>query len=399
MSGSNENIIIVRNLTKVYKLYTDYKYALIEYLLFKKKSYHMDFYALRDISFDVSKGSILGIIGDNGAGKSLLLKILAGSVLPTSGSAIVNGSVSSLIDLQSGFKRDFTGIDNIKMNLVISGYSGKKYRYLVDRIAEFSELGDFLKYPISSYSTGMLMRLGFSISSNLVEDVFIVDEHIAVGDNYFMRKCIDKLKELNKEKKTLVMVSHNMHLIANLSTKVIWLDSGVIREMGDPPTIVRNYEDYILKRENKGDSQRIQSVPDKARITGVKILDRKGTEKYVFDTEEDILVEVEAHFYTRIQRPVFGVAIFKEDGRYIYGPNTYFDRFDTGICEGPVRFSIVYEKPPLLNGKYLVSVAIFDPDHLYHYDFHEKRYSFEIKSDILDHGDIKINHRWFIERG
>ncbi len=395
---NSENAIVVRNLSKRYRLYTDYKYALLEYLLLRKKSYHTDFYALRDISFETRKGDVLGIIGDNGAGKSLLLKILSGSVLPTSGSVVVNGSSSSLIDLQSGFKKDFTGIDNIRMNLVISGYGQKKYEYLIDKIAEFAELGDFIRYPVSSYSTGMLMRLGFSISSVLAEDVFIVDEHIAVGDNYFMRKCIEKLKELHREKKTLVIVSHSMHLVANLSTKVIWLDSGRIREMGDPPTVVRNYEDYILKKENKEASQKIQPLSDEARILQVRITDSSGKSREVFDTEEDIVVEAEAVFHTPVKRPVFGVAIFKEDGRYIYGPNTFFDRFDTGECEGRIRFRILYEKPPLLNGKYLVSVAIFDPEHVYPYDFHEKRYSFEIRSNFLDHGDIKINHRWFIEK-
>ncbi|MCX7958213.1 MAG: ABC transporter ATP-binding protein [Deltaproteobacteria bacterium] len=396
---NTEVAIIAENLTKRYRLYTDYKYALIEYLLFKSRSYHTDFYALDNISFEVKRGGVLGIIGDNGAGKSLLLKILSGSVLPTSGRVIVNGSSSSLIDLQSGFKKDFTGLDNIRMNLVISGYSGKKYEYLVDKIAEFAELGDFIRYPISSYSTGMLMRLGFSISSSLAEDIFIVDEHIAVGDNYFMRKCIERLKELHREKKTLVIVSHSMHLIANLSTKVIWLENGRIREAGDPPTIVRNYEDYILKKENRDAKGKIAPLSNEAKIMNVTIKDSAGNIKEKFETGEDIVVEAESFFRTKIKRPVFGVAIFKEDGRYIYGPNTFFDKIDTGECEGKVTFRIVYENPPLLGGKYLVSVAIFDPEHVYPYDFHEKRYSFEIISNLLDHGDIKINHRWFIEKG
>jgi ABC-type polysaccharide/polyol phosphate transport system ATPase subunit len=395
---SEKEAIVVHNLCKKYNLYTDYKYAVIEYLLLKKKKFHTDFYALKDITFDVKSGDVLGIIGDNGAGKSLLLKIISGSVQPTSGEIFVNGSVSSLIDIQSGFKKDFTGIDNIKMNLVISGYSGKKYDYLVDQIIDFAELGDFIKYPISSYSTGMLMRLGFSISANIVEGIFVVDEHIAVGDNYFMRKCIERLKELHKEKKTLVIVSHSMHLIANLSSKVLWLEKGSIRMQGDPPTVVREYEDYILKKENKESKQKIQSLSNEAKIVGVKICDKEGKPREYFETEEDILVEVESVFNVKIKNPVFGVAIFKEDGRYIYGPNTFFDKVQTGECEGRVRFRILYEKPPLLNGRYLVSVAIFDPEHIYPYDFHEKRYSFEIRSNLLDHGDIKINHKWFIEK-
>ncbi|MGB9599421.1 MAG: ABC transporter ATP-binding protein [Myxococcota bacterium] len=398
MSDKKE-AIIVRNLNKKYSLYTDYKYALIEFLLLKKKKFHTDFYALKNISFNLKSGGVLGIIGDNGAGKSLLLKIISGSVQPTSGEIIINGSVSSLIDIQSGFKRDFTGIDNIKMNLVISGYSGKKYDYLVDKIIDFAEIGDFIKYPISSYSTGMLMRLGFSISASIVEDIFVVDEHIAVGDNYFMRKCIEKLKELNREGKTLVIVSHSMHLIANLSTKVIWLEQGSIRLQGDPPTVVREYEEYILKKESKEQRQKIQSLSNEARILNVRICDRDGNTKECFETEEDIMIDVETIFNTRIKNPVFGVAIFKEDGRYIYGPNTFFDKVDTGECDGRVRFRIVYEKPPLLSGRYLISVAIFDPEHIYPYDFHEKRYKFEIKSNLLDHGDIKINHKWSVEKG
>ncbi len=391
--------IIVKDLSKRYKLYADYRYALLEYLPFFKNSYHTNFYALKDISFDLDKGGVLGIIGDNGAGKSLLLKILAGSIMPSSGEILIDGITSSLIDLQSGFKKDFTGIDNIKMNLVLQGYSGKKYEYLIDKIIEFAELGDFIKYPIKSYSTGMLMRLGFSINSNIVEDIFLVDEHIAVGDNYFMHKCIERLKALHREKKTLVIVSHNMHLISNLSSKVIWLENGRIREEGDPPTIVRHYEEHILKKEGKQVNQKIQTFSNEAKIIDVRIMDRSGTIRDVFDFGEDIVVEVDTLFNAKVNKPVFGVAIFKEDGRYLYGPNTYFDKFDTGECEGRVRFSIIYEKPPLLNGRYLVSVAIFDPDHVYPYDFHEKRYNFEIKSNFLDHGDISINHKWSIEKG
>lgn len=395
---STDKAIIVRGLTKRYRLYTDYKYAILEYLLLNKKSYHTDFYALKDLYFEVEKGDVLGIIGDNGAGKSLLLKILSGSVLPTSGEVIVNGNTSSLIDIQSGLKKDFTGIDNIKMNLAINGYGGRRYEYLIDRIIEFAELGDFIKYPVSSYSTGMLMRLGFSINSVLVEDILIVDEHIAVGDNYFMRKCIERLKELHRERKTLVVVSHSMHLIANLSTKVLWLEKGRIRELGDPSTIVRHYEEYILKREGKEGVKSIQSLSNDARIVSVNIKDRDGNTRNQFETGEDMIVEVETIFYNRIKRPVFGVAIFKEDGRYIYGPNTYFDRVDTGECEGRVRFSIHYQGLPLLRGKYLLSVAIFDPEHIYPYDFHEKRYPFEVRENSLDHGDIKINHKWIIEK-
>jgi len=396
MSGP---IIICKDVSKRFRLYTDYKYAIIEYLLLKKRTYHTVFYALNNISFELEQGGVLGIIGDNGAGKSMLLKIIAGSIIPTSGEILVNGAISSLIDLQSGFKRDFSGLDNIKMNLVINGFSGKKYDYLIDKIIDFAELGDFIKYPISSYSTGMLMRLGFSISSSMVEDVLIVDEHIAVGDNYFMRKCIERLKELNREKKTLVVVSHSMHLIANLSSKVMWLESGKIRMLGDPPTVVREYEEYILKKNSRQVQESKSLLSNEARISNVRILDNSGNEKNLFETEEDIVVDVECIFNKRIENPVFGVAIFKEDGRYIYGPNTFFDRFRTGTCEGNVRFRIVYEKPPLLSGRYIVSVAIFDPEHIYPYDFHEKRYKFEIKSNLLDHGDIKINHRWFVEKG
>ncbi len=391
--------IVAKSVTKRFKLYTDYKYAVIEYLLFKKKTFHKVFYALNNVSFELEKGGVLGIIGDNGAGKSLLLKILSGSVVPTSGEIMVNGSVSSLIDIQSGFKRDFTGLDNIRMNLIINGYSGKQYEYIVDKIVDFSELGDFIKYPISAYSTGMLMRLGFSIYSTIVEDVLIVDEHIAVGDNYFMRKCIERLKTLHREKKTLVIVSHSMHIIANLSTRVLWLEGGKVREIGDPATVVRDYEAYILKKEGNGSIQKVATYSEEARIIGVKICDSEGKPKEIFETGEDILVDVQAEFRAKIKNPVFGVAIFKEDGRYVYGPNTFFDKFDTGECTGKVNVRIKYEDIPLLSGRYLISVAIFDPEHIYPYDFHEKRYSFEVRNNLLDHGDIKINHKWFIEKG
>ncbi len=395
----SEPIIICKNLCKKFDLYTDYKYAIVEYLLLKKRKFHTEHYAINNISFLLDKGGVLGIIGDNGAGKSMLLKIISGSILPTSGELSVRGVVSSLIDIQSGFKRDFNGIDNIRMNLVISGFYKDRQKGMIEKIIDFAELGDFIKYPISSYSTGMLMRLGFSIASTIAEDIFVVDEHIAVGDNYFMRKCIERLKELHREKKTLVIVSHSMHLIANLCTKVIWLENGKIRMEGDPPTVVRAYEDYILKKNQKEVREKKIATSNEAKILNVKICDRSGNPREVFDTCEDVFVEVEAFFNTKVTNPVFGVALFKEDGRYIYGPNTFFDRFETGVCEGKIKFRILYEELPLLAGKYQISVAIFDPEHVFPYDFHEKRYNFEIRNNFLDHGDIRIKHKWFIEKG
>lgn len=396
----NKPIITCKNLCKKFDLYTDYRYAVIEFLLLKRKKYHVEHLALDNLSFSLEKGGVLGIIGDNGAGKSILLKILSGSMQPTSGELYVGGMVSSLIDLQSGFKKDFTGIDNIKMNLVINGYYNKEQQQnLIERIIDFAELREFIRYPISSYSTGMLMRLGFSIASNIVDDIFIVDEHIAVGDNYFMRKCIERLKELNREKKTLIIVSHSMHLIANLSTKVIWLEKGRIKMEGDPPTVVRAYESYILQKNQQDVRKKRIATSNEARILSVRVCDRDGNSRESFDTYEDLIVEVETVFNTRVKNPVFGVALFKEDGRYIYGPNTFFDRFETGECEGRVRFRILYESLPLLTGRYQISVAIFDPEHVFPYDFHEKRYEFEIRDNFLDHGDIRIKHKWFIEKG
>lgn len=396
----NNPIITCKNLCKKFQLYTDYRYAVIEYLLLKRKKYHVEHFALNNLSFSLEKGGVLGIIGDNGAGKSILLKILSGSVQPTSGELYVGGMVSSLIDLQSGFKKDFTGIDNIKMNLVINGYYSKEQQQnLIERIIDFAELREFIRYPLSSYSTGMLMRLGFAIASNIVNDIFIVDEHIAVGDNYFMRKCIECLKDLNREKKTLVIVSHSMHLIANLSTKVIWLENGRIKMEGDPPTVVRAYEDYILQKNQQDVQKKKIATSNEARILSVRICDRDGNTRETFDTYDDLIVEVETVFNTRIKNPVFGVALFKEDGRYIYGPNTFFDGFETGECEGRVRFRILYENLPLLTGRYQISVALFDPEHIFPYDFHEKRYKFEIRNNFLDHGDIRIKHKWSIEKG
>src|SRR4030042_6707805 len=239
--------IEAHNLTKVYKLYDKPSSRLKE--LFLKKDYHRKFTSLDNISFTVEKGETLGIIGENGAGKSTLLKILSKTLSPTTGKFNINGMSSSLLELGSGFHPEFTGLENIYFYGSLIGIDRKQMQVKVNEIIEFSELGDFINYPIKTYSSGMYVRLAFSVAISVRPDILIVDEALSVGDLYFQKKSTDKILSFKEKGKTIIFCSHSMYYINRLCDRVIWLKDGRINMEGSPHEVTQAYETYQLRKE------------------------------------------------------------------------------------------------------------------------------------------------------
>ncbi len=218
--------IHVKNLTKIFKLYISHNDRLKEALNPFRKSYHKPFYALKNVSFEVKKGEILGIVGKNGAGKSTLLELIAGVLTQTSGIIKTNGKISSLLALGIGFNLELTGIENIKFNGALQGYSKKQLDIIITKIIDFAEIGDFINHPMKIYSTGMRMRLAFAVSINIDPEILIIDEALAVGDELFRRKCFARIEQIVSSGKTVVFVSHSLTIIKHLCTRAILLDEG-----------------------------------------------------------------------------------------------------------------------------------------------------------------------------
>ncbi|WP_314291360.1 ABC transporter ATP-binding protein [Leptotrichia massiliensis] len=243
-----EIAISVENVEKSFKIYKDKGYTLKERILFfKSRNAYVKNNILRGISFDIEKGDILGIVGKNGSGKSTLLKLITKIIYPDSGSIKINGKVSSLIELGAGFHPDMTGRENIYINASIYGLTKKEIDSKLDTIIKFSELEEFIDSPIRTYSSGMYMRLAFSVAINVEAEILLIDEILSVGDANFQAKCFRKMQELKDSGITIVIVSHDLHTMEKLCNKVIWIESGKIKRSGIPNEVLKEYIEHTTE--------------------------------------------------------------------------------------------------------------------------------------------------------
>lgn len=370
-----------------------------------------DYWALRDINMEIEKGRVVGIIGRNGAGKTTLLDIIAGLNTPTIGKVKVNGRVSSILTLGAGFHGDLTGRENIYLNGSILGMSkeqiNKKYRY----IAEFSELGEFLDSPVKTYSSGMYLRLGFSVAINMEFDILLIDEILSVGDVSFQKKCFDKIQEFRSAGKTMIVTSQNSDIINRICDEIFLLDKGEIVERGDAQKVAGRYMELLSEEKDLSETfQRkygnLKWWADKrfwgtregskeAEIIDVEMLDSSGERKNKFISGEKVTPRAHFQVSKEIEEPHFGVAIFREDGVYCYGPNTVIDGYKIdGLKKGKGWFSIEYESLSLMPGFYRFSIVIWDKKEIWAYDYHAGFYRFEITGTHIDDQLLSLNYLW-----
>jgi len=246
---SQEIVVQADSISKIYKLYNSRRSFVREALSLTRKKYHKDFYALKNISFSVKKGEMLGIIGQNGSGKSTLLKILASIVTPTSGKHFTKGTTRALIELKGGFEESLTGVENVKFLGILQGYTKKEMEKRIPKILEFAEIGDYAYQPVKNYSSGMNVRLAFSIAIHVDPEILIVDEALAVGDIRFQQKCYRRINELKNEGKTIVLCTHGLETVKEFCDRAIWLHNGEIKETGDPAYVTDLYRAFMVSQE------------------------------------------------------------------------------------------------------------------------------------------------------
>lgn len=422
MTGAVET----RNLCKKYLIARE-KNALIRYLLpgYLGIRNYEEFWALRDINLDIENGECVGIIGRNGAGKSSLLKILAGITFPSEGSVKTKGKVSAILGLGEGFHPDLTGRENIFLNAAILGLDKNQVRKKFSAIVEFSELGDFIELPLKVYSTGMCMRLGFAVAIHVDFDILLIDEILAVGDIAFQRKCLDKLKQFRILGKTLIMASQSTYLLKEFSQRMMILDKGRVSFAGSPEKVIEQYTEMMSVGENdlKQDAglifqeaiavdnlsnPELEKETPKSKdgwgtitgnrdleITKIRILNSRNQGQLSFRTGQPLKVRVDFIAHGEIADPHFGIAIFKEDGTYCYGPNTRFDGIKIPkIKPGRGWFCIEYRELNLLPGNYKISVAIWEKDEKFAYAYHNAYYDFRVYFHKKDQGLAYLSHRW-----
>lgn len=393
------------NIGKEYALSCE-KQALVRFFfpkLLRIRSFK-NFWALKEVNLKIQQGQTLGVLGRNGAGKTTLLNIIAGIVFPTQGRVAVNGMVSALLGLGAGFHPELTGEENIYINGSILGLKNKEIRKRFDEIVGFSGLGHFITAPLHTYSTGMYLRLGFSIAVNVDFDILLIDEILGVGDISFQRQCLDKITHFQRENKTIILVSQDMNLINKLCSRAVLLDAGRIVFEGEPEEAAEFYQKVVCGKELTKSISGSQ-IPKEAwgirmgtgevEIVAVKLLNDKNQESGVFKTAESMKVNVKYFVHSEVRDPHFGVAIFKEDGTYCYGPNTRLDGIKIDkLNQGEGEFTIEYKNLNLLPGEYRISVAIWDKEENFAYDHHYAFYRFEVISQKRDHGIVYLEHSW-----
>ncbi len=311
--------IVVRNLHKQFKIYERPQDRLAELVL--RRPRHRLFHVLNDISFAVASGQSLGIVGNNGAGKSTLLKLLVGTLQPTSGEIAINGQVAALLELGAGFHHDFTGRRNIFLNASLLGVPADDIRELENDIIEFSELGDFIDRPVRTYSSGMFVRLAFSIATMARPDILVIDEALSVGDMAFQRKCVQRMQDFRAQRKTMVFCSHSMFHVQELCDNAIWLDKGELRESGASDKVVGDYEDFCnnaksyntirndVPKEAEAGSETVTTQD--CRINSLAIEDLDGNELSTLLPLQDVVLRMEVEALRDDVQGHFGFAFMR----------------------------------------------------------------------------------------
>lgn len=360
-----------------------------------------EFWALRDISFTVERGETVGFIGPNGAGKSTVLKLVSRIIEPTSGRIKVNGRVGALLELGAGFHPDLTGRENVFLNGSILGLSRTDIRRKLDEIIAFAELERFIDVPVKRYSSGMYVRLGFSVAVHTDPEVLLVDEVLAVGDQNFQHKCLERILELQQQGITICFVSHGLETVRRLCSQAIWLDHGVVRAAGDVDDTVSAYLRHAAAEEDaRGGAT---ASEDERRwgtggveVVSVSFLDAEGQERRVFRVGEPWTVRLHYRSPERIERPVFGLAVHRNDGLHICGPNTQFASLDIPFVEGEGDVWYRVHCLPLMEGTYYVSVSAHNQTDTVMYDYHDRLYSFKVRQVGKDerYGLVSLSGEW-----
>jgi ABC-type polysaccharide/polyol phosphate transport system ATPase subunit len=445
------NAIELDHVTKIYRRYSGRQFATLKSALLQRSILRdltpaETFPALTDVSFQVPRGSTYGVIGRNGSGKSTTLKLVAGITKPTSGTVKVDGRISALIELGAGFHPEISGRENVFINGIMLGLTKSQIQQRFDEIVDFAELREFIDAPVKTYSSGMYMRLGFAVAIHVDPDVLLVDEVLAVGDEGFTHKCLDKFAEFRRRNKTILLVTHSLGLVERFCDEAVWIDEGRVMGHGDPKRMVDAYLTAVEEGEeellatttakaveaatrgegeaphpaggvapavveadttaasagNGGAEPELQNMFEategrwgsrEIEITGVTLLDQSGEPSFVFHSGEAMSVRVTVNAHSTISDFVFGIGLFNADGVCCYGTNTYLEEMTPVSIEGVVQTTFGIERLDLVEGTYKLDVAVHKRDG-FPYDYHRLLYTFRVKSRTHDAGIYRPPHHW-----
>jgi ABC-type polysaccharide/polyol phosphate transport system ATPase subunit len=433
------NAIELTGVSKVYRRYSHRRqFATLKSALLSRslvRDLHPDetFAAVQDVTVTVPRGRTLGVIGRNGSGKSTLLKLVAGITKPTTGTVKVDGRISALIELGAGFHPEISGRENVFINGIMLGLSKREIARRFDEIVEFAELKEFIDAPVKTYSSGMYMRLGFAVAIHVDPDVLLVDEVLAVGDEGFTHKCLDKFAEFKRRGKTILLVTHSLGLVERFCDEALWMDAGRRKAMGDPKRIVGAYiidvadaeEHALAAADAKAQAAAVAISPDEPgsavlpdnpietaeapadmfrategrwgsreiEITDVKLSGPDGDASHVFHTGQPLAIRVRLRAPIEMDDFVIGVGIFNAEGVCCYGTNTSIEELRSVSIRGDADATFSIDSLDLVAGTYKLDVAVHKLDG-YPYDYHRLLYTFRVKSRTSEVGIYRPRHEW-----
>ncbi len=411
------NAIELTDVTKVYRRYArkkqfaTLKSALLKGSLLQDLQPEEKFPALQGVSFAVPAGTTYGIIGRNGSGKSTALKLVAGITKPTSGTVRVDGRISALIELGAGFHPEISGRENVFINGIMLGLTKREVAKRFDEIVEFAELKEFIDAPVKTYSSGMYMRLGFAVAIHVDPDVLLVDEVLAVGDEGFTHKCLDKFGEFKRRGKTILLVTHSLNLVEKFCDDALWLNGGKVRDAGDPKRVI---DAYLIDVE-RGEERELTAVEAKARgaeeegqnaevvegrwgsreieIVDVALVGQNGETAHIFQSGEQMAVHLKVRAHQPVNDFVFGIGLYNAEGVTCYGTNTHLEQLEAEDFRGDGEVIFTIDSLDLVEGTYKLDVAVHKRDG-YPYDYHRQLYTFRVKSRAQDIGIYRPRHSW-----
>src|SRR5258708_5453562 len=353
------NAVEIQDVSKVFRLYHEQYHTLKERMIFLRRAKRFEeFWALRDVSFEIEEGTTFGLIGANGSGKSTMLKLLAGIMRPSAGEVRVKGRVGALLEVGAGFHPDLTGRQNVYLNGSILGFSTREINRKFDEIVSFAEMEAFIDNPVRNYSSGMYIRLGFAVAVHMDPDILLIDEVIAVGDEAFQKKCMGRMRQFMEEGKTILFVTHAVDAIRDLCSQAALLSKGQLVAFGDPSEVIRAYRNKVGHTPTGETIDHVSAVDFKQ----VTLTDPSGEPKPYFTAGDAITVLAEMISHTRAEDPVFSVNILDSAGQRVFGTNTNRGYMHRALPRGPTRLRIDFESVPMQEGTFSLAVGIHSRD-------------------------------------
>lgn len=415
-AAPGEPLIQLENVSKRFAMQRERQRSFQEiFIRFVRRQKQLEdiFWPLKHLSLTINRGDCVGVIGPNGSGKSTLLKLITGILTPDEGEMMVNGRISSLLELGAGFHPDLTGRENIYLNGSIYGLSRAEMNKRLGSIIEYAELGDFIDTPIKHYSSGMYVRLGFAVAIHTNPDLLLVDEVLAVGDATFQRKCLKSIQQFRDNGGTLFLVSHDLGTIQSICKRAIWLEHGQMQADGHPTEVVMEYISHLAQQEEAKAKKDVASQEPggeegattmkarrwgtgKLRITQVDFCGEDGQPRTNFYNGDQLTIRLHYETAAPIKEPIFGLAIYHQNGTHICGPNTKFGELTLPSVQGAGVLCYQIPALTLLEGNYALSAAVVNTTDTETYDYHDRLYNFQVHrgKSKEQYGLVTLNGTW-----